>query len=847
MSNSVQNAKTQYIDINTDFGYDALGGIGKTGRLGSREAEVLPPPSARQSTRIPGPPKTAGRWFSKLLDTLTPASWRAQGKFKRGLEDFSALTGRILGHIFNSAEEGISRTEKENALSSALKELASLRQNAKPMTSRGADYKELLSARMQVNINILEQEHPEFLVRLQEMKKNGTLDEIISSLDPQKQADMIEDLTLMKNCLPNPQPAKSEEVQTSSSEIQTSASAGEKPKTSPFSLSALKQYFLENFTIKGKALKELQASQGQLSRLTDEAKQLLQESLREIQRAGANIEQLDAEELSRIQHGTDENFKKAVQFAMDNVCGLAFRHLDSSETVGTEGKDYARITADFVKAQLDAAEAGSALPETPADLQKKAEPRTDGQTEKTNPFADAVQTAKAQIREISELYGELSDTVSELKNRSEKYACAVFLNDLPTAVQDTDTFTNVHALCSELIKGLQSATFDTKTQHAFSELELLVYSPAIGKETKQELQAMLPKISHALSPDRLPAMHLPETALANRTLSDMEQLKSIHQIIGNAGALLQQSKLPQADMLTAQALQLSRQIFQLQTKNWQNSGQILQKQIQDMQSTLSRFMANSTLAQMQTENPAVRSAQPEAKNIDAETAREGFGLIQRGLRILADKLSPEHGKSVAAATVNNGIYLTEKGIAAAKACARLLENRFNKELDTAKQLAVCLESGRQDADTALQSLLSDKKWNKGKHLEAKTAIQDFLQALAPINAGRRQNELLVFLENRFSGTVVPHDIYRGFDGSFHILINTDRQTVMGDSKKIQGTKWITLPSPESVRTGTISTGSNRLDDLLKIPQNVTGFYPNLHTLLTEYFNGQLYSFRLDDA
>lgn len=846
MSNSVQRTSPQYIDINTDFGYDALGGVGKTGQLGSREVEALPAPSARQSTRTAGPPKNISRWFSKILDSVTPDPWRAQGKFRRGLEDFSAQTGRILGHIFNSTAEGITEREKQAALSSVLKELSSLRKNAAPMTSRGTDYKELLSARMQVNINILKQEKPALYARLQEMKTDGTFDEIIISLDPQKQGDMIEDLTLMKNCLPSPQPAQTEEVQAESAEIQAS-SAEETPKTPPFSLSKLKEYFLDNFTIKGKALKELQAHQGQLSSLADEAKQLLQESLQEIQRAGAGIERLDAEGLSRIQQRSDDNLKKAIQFAMNNVCSLAFKHLDSPTAIGTEGEDFSRITADFVKARLDAAETGSAFPEPPADLQKNAAPLTAEEAEKANPFADAIQTAKKQIQEISELYGEISDTVSELKDRSEKYACAVFLNELSSQIEETDTSEHARQICSDLIEGLQSGNYDTKVQHAFRELELLVHNPNISENAKEELQAMLPAVRHALNHEQLPAVQLSETVQAGQTLTDLEQLKSIHQIIGNAGALLQQSKLPQADMLTAQALQLSRQIFKLQASNWQNSEQILQRQIQDMQSTLSRFMANSALAQMQTENPTVRSAQPEAKNLETKTAREGFGLLQRSLKILTDKLSPEHGKTVAAATLNNGSYLAEKGLAAAKACAKLLENRFNKELDVARQLAVCLESGREDADTALQTLLTDKKWDKGKHLEAKTAVQEFLQALAPINAGRLQNELLVFLENRFSGTVVPHDIYRGFDGSFHILINTDRQTVLGDSKKIQGTKWITLPSPESVRAGAISTGSNRLDDLLKVPQNVTGFYPNLHSLLNEYFDGKLFSFRLDEA
>lgn len=850
MSNSVHNAK--YININTDFGYDALGGVGKTGRLGNREAEVLPAPTARQSTRIPGPPKTAGRWFAKLLDALTPAKWRTQGKFKRGLEDFSAQTGRILGQLHNSFRNGISDTEKQDALSSALKELASLRQTAKPVTSRGTDYQELLSARLQVNIQILKQEHPELLARLQQIKTDGNIDEIIESLDPQSQSDIIEDLTVIKNSLSAVLPEESQEIRNETvqnAEIRTDASEEEKPRTPPFSLQAIKEFFLDNFTVHGKALKELQANQGQLSKLTDEAKQLLQESLQEIQRAGENISALDAEELSRIQHGTEDKLKKAVQFAMNNVCDLAFRHLDSRETIGSEGKDYTRITADFVKAQLDTAESGTVFEtdRTPNVQSQTETPQASADQAKNNPFADAVQTAKGQIQEISELYGEISETVAELKDRAEKYACAVFLNNFPMSVSTLTTFENMHEVCKNLIDALQTGNFDpAKIRRFTAELELQLRGSELDDAQKQELQAMLPKIKHALNPEHLPAVQLSETSQAAQTLKNLEQLKTIHQIIGNAGALLQQSKLPQADMLTAQALQISRQFFKLQTTAWNYSNSnILQMQIQDMQSTLSRFTANLALARMQTENPAVRSAQPHAKNLDSKTAQDGFMLIQRSLKLLADKLTPEQGKTIAAATLGNGALLMEKGLAAAKACARLQENRFNKETEVAEQLAVCLESGRSDADTALQNLIAGKKWDKGKHLEAKNAIQEFLSALAPVNAGRLQNRLLAYLSEKISNGIVPHDLYRGFDGSYKMLINTDQQTMLGDSKKIQGTKWITLPSPESLTEGKISTGVHRFDGMLRAGDNLTRFYPTMYAMLTDYFDGKLYDTDFD--
>ena len=162
----------------------------------------------------------------------------------------------------------------------------------------------------------------------------------------------------------------------------------------------------------------------------------------------------------------------------------------------------------------------------------------------------------------------------------------------------------------------------------------------------------------------------------------------------------------------------------------------------------------------------------------------------------------------------------------------------------AEQLAVCLESGRDDSETALRGMLEGSRWNKGKHSEARDAVYAFLEALHPVRDCRNQSQLLRFLSNRLSQAFIPHDVYMGFDGSIHMLINTDRQGLM-ESKKVQGTRWITLPPPEKLQPG-VSTGVHRLDELLKNADNRTNFYPDLHRLLTNYFSGVSYDFSLPE-
>ena len=167
MADPLQATSSRFISLDTDFGYDALGGIG---RLGSHRMEVLQP-GMRQTNRIPGPPHTVGRWFSRLLDYLTPASWRAQGKFQRGLEDFSAQTGRLLGYLHEASQCSPLSMEREKALTSALRELAQLRDAATPMTRRGADYAELLQTRVRRNMAILRDEQPQLVQAMRALKE----------------------------------------------------------------------------------------------------------------------------------------------------------------------------------------------------------------------------------------------------------------------------------------------------------------------------------------------------------------------------------------------------------------------------------------------------------------------------------------------------------------------------------------------------------------------------------------------------------------------------------------------------------------------------------------------------
>ena len=830
MPGPVQAPQTRYISLDTDFGYDALGGMG---RLGRHSMEVLEP-GTRQTGRIPGPPRTVGRWFAKLLDSLTPASWRAQGKFRRGLEDFSAQTGRILGHLRNAAAGAPDDPRRREDLEAALRELAGLRRTARPMTSRGTDYAGLLQTRVRRNMAILREEDPQRAQELRQLQASGLLDAVIADLDA-GQADMAADLALIRDALHTGADDMAARVEARATDLGTAPAApldvtapptAPQPYRSRFSPAALRDFFLGRFDFKAEARQALQERQATLARFTGEARDTLQAALEAVDAVLQDRLAADADSFAHVQHQVDEKMRRAIRCALDDVCALALRHLDTPESVGEEGQDFRRIDADFVRQELAALERGQ-RPATgdsaPADA---AIPDAD-------PFRQGIRQARRQIRDISRLYGQLTEGLDELAQRDSRCRACLLLHGLAETDLPPDMDRQEWGrACDTLIEALRSPATDAwAVRDALSVLDRRTGDDRMPEDVRQRFQEGRAGLLRHLEPamDR-PVFQLAGTGQAQRRLDALEQARALHQVVGHAGALLQRARLPQADSLISQGLQISRLALRLRTAG-PREPEHRQQAVTELRTSVARFMANLTLARMQTENPTVHSG-----------AREGLDLMRQSVERILDGLADQEGGVVARAALRDGLRLLEKGRDAAVACGRLLDNAIHKETHVAEQLAVCLESGRDDAAMALYGLLEGDRWTRGKHGEAKAAIDAFLAALRPVQESRGQSRLLRFLADRLSGAFTPHDVYMGFDGSIHMLINTDRQG-LGGSRKLQGTRWITLPPPDQLRPG-VSTGVHRLDQLLDAGDNRTVFYPQLHQLLTRYFSGIPYDLSL---
>ena len=108
-----------------------------------------------------------------------------------------------------------------------------------------------------------------------------------------------------------------------------------------------------------------------------------------------------------------------------------------------------------------------------------------------------------------------------------------------------------------------------------------------------------------------PVFQLAGTGQVQSRLDAPEQARALHQVVGHAGALLQRARLPQADSLISQGSRSAVWPLRLRTGG-PREPEHRQQAVTDCTS-VARFMANLTLARMQTENPTVHSAQPEAR------------------------------------------------------------------------------------------------------------------------------------------------------------------------------------------------------------------------------------------
>lgn len=845
MTEDIRNNVSSFIKLNTDFGYEALGGIG---RMGNHSVEQLESSSVRKTSRTVGPAKTFGRWLNTVIDALTPASWRVQGKFKRGLENFSAKFNHFFGNLYNTLSSDLNADD----LKATIKDLSSLYQLAKPLTSRGADYVDLIKSRTMLNVEILRQEHPQILDFLTSIDQHDKFNQICDTLDPECQQDLIDDLQLIKQCLLQAKSHESlaethltlsiespEAIDATLSVDKVQASA---PKQSKFSLDSLKSMFLGDAAFNEQAKLVLQEHQSKLESFTGQAKEALTEAIQVVNGALAD-NKAHLYESSELDGKVEQYMQQAITCAVRDVVDFALQNLDSTKVLLSDGQDHQRITPALVKEHLDAATSG-----LKSDEPKFLEANTpELHAPSSDIFANTITDARTKVHEISSMYADLNGRLSELFERNSKYKCAVLLHDLATinpTVIDKDELVST---CDVLIE-LQNSDKSDVARNIFllNQLDRWFNEEPELAPFKTSYSELAPILRRNISKDSVQIKtSLDLVAKSEDALHTLNAMRNYHQVVGMAGSLMQQAKLPQADFLISTALNISRQMFLIQN-SYSLSQDTKIRMIRELEANIGRFASIFTLAQMQLENESIVGAITGAKSnvIDKTLAKEGLSLLNQCVIDLKDQISADNGRQALDSALQQAADLQESGLVLAQSALQLHDSRIHKETAVTEQIAVCLESGRSDAKDTLLELVSGSRWKQGKHLAVKEHLDKFLAILDGIVQMRDQSKLLNFLTTYLSGYMIVHDVYQGFDGNIHFLINTDKKNVFGSSKKIQTTRWITLPSPESLQAGKINTGVNRLDTMLETADNLTNFYPRMYGLLKDYFGGVLFNFDL---
>jgi len=849
MTIEAQGAKIQYAALDTDFQYKALG---STGQLGGRSVESLEPGTVRQSDRIAGPQETLGRWFSRLLDSITPHSWRQQGKFYRALENFSAQTGNVLGCLHNLSAAhtpGLSGENRAELRRQVLAELAALRPESLPMTSRGADYDEILKTRVRVNLGILQRESPEQLTVLFALESNNELDSLIRSLDPDTQAELAADLRLIQAEIRAAMPERQGEagvdgvdaerrldmMKNVETRIETESAGQPEPRAEPYvsrhEESALNGFFANLIPTRNALENILRRRGAALDETAGAAERSLRAAIEVINRAlGAHSLTADPESFAQIRDEVERHMKEAIRSAADEVCAFALKHA-ADKPMGGEGTDFARITPKQVDNGL-AVLRTAVHDKTGVSMENLRPSLSPGQGGgQGDAFAEGVAKARARISELSAMYGEMIDGLAKVEENASRYRLCLALRRLAGSEPPPGVSPRQFGeACDELIDAILNPPADTRViEGKLSRMNFWLSD--MSESGGGQFRELIPQLRHFLldAPGRRPVAI--DTSQHNQRLAYAERLHALHQVIAGAGALLQQSGLPQADELLGQALRLSSLVTEAANTSALNTER--QRLIlSDLRTGVSRLMADIAQARMQLVNPEVRCGFIGRENAGEVKAQDGLAALdkrQEGIGLLlTDFSSARPGQEDVERLFREGAHAADLAAAAASACAKIPNP--DKTMSVAfEQLAVCAASGRTDAAGPLQDLLASPAWEKTPEARsAKQAILAFLEARQPLAAARGQDTLLRFIANRIGYNIIAHDISLGLDGSLRLLINTDRQR----GGRTQGVRWITLPPPESLpATGKIDIGVNRLNEMLMAADNRTQFYPQFYSMM----------------
>lgn len=178
----IQINQAQAAALRADYGQNPLG------RLGGR-AVAVGNPGAGRAAAAAAPRVAVGGFFERVANALTPASSRADSKFRVGAKDFSEKAGALLGSLFQAGNA-------EGTPAAMLSALVELRGLAAPMTSRGASYEQVLGTRLEANLSQLSEAD---LATLAKNLNSGQMVAVRMAAAQRGDNAVIEDLALLQS------------------------------------------------------------------------------------------------------------------------------------------------------------------------------------------------------------------------------------------------------------------------------------------------------------------------------------------------------------------------------------------------------------------------------------------------------------------------------------------------------------------------------------------------------------------------------------------------------------------------------------------------------------------------
>ncbi len=794
--------------LDFDFNFDALGGLGQVGSHTVQQIETHEPPQTR---RIIEPERTIGRWFSKLLDRITPETWRIQGRYDRALEDYSAQAGKVMGRLSLLTHVGKGTKEYSDQMDALRGDLVKLREEAYQLMRMGFDYKDIAMARISRNIAILTNNGTVTSRELYHLKFGDLLPSLINEFTnpDQPQPEMAEDLQFLKDALDaiirNQAEAINAPLQAEGTAEVTAPEESETPPPpqSRYTEHSIGEQIFKNLAFTSSAREALANKETLLSQLTGDARAYLEHALDAVEFMNETIGMesgLNEELLNAALENVEEGMNQAITCAVELVENNALPFLDTSRVIG----NVQQIEYNDVVKEILAFHEAQDINERPIQITPESIGKPVGQL---NQIQIAIRGAQKSIGEISELYGKLTNAVKELKEKSEIQRLCLIVKDLAdngsTHLPEGVPPEEFCEACDEIIGILLSGVPKESTPEAWTKLVNWMGKDGIPDDMKEIFGKAKNQIACHISKFEKEVLTYLETGVLPTVESagaslDRLNRQTLHKIINDVGALLQQSGIPSAEALHAQALRVSQSV---------SAG----KELTQIQAELSRLMTNMALATMQMRTPVIRSSQP-----DVRVSQENQDKATSALRLLETCMnelcaffpegSPERTDLVQ--TLKEAEQLNAAAKATAKAFAALQKNKIFKESKVAEQVAVVMESCNNDADSMLLEMMNDAKWKSDddKLTAGRNAVYSLLNALVPLRAKYGKDAIIHHFNVRWNPPQKPeteeaapkkgimrifaamkkiveqtdtdmdaHDIYLGFDNKFHVLINTDRQ------------------------------------------------------------------------